>query len=583
MAGYTPNCACTTVQANQANYITLNGKQVLKQYFSQDQGKMVYAYLDPNVSGGIIYKAQKPNENSFANNANSAQQRTHSKDAFSSQKNQTARSSNQGQYRSSQSNSNNSSQASQTHSLSFQKKPGTDDAYLTLPPGKSITVDQENGAGKLVIQNLTDRTDGGYAFRTQHEAAQSRKNIVIKQSPNRYGGYDYSVIDDTHKKNNGDKAEQRLYLPENNRSYNKEGNNVRTYKISTFGRASQYLSFPYDDSKQTLRDTKGQIKQRQTIADMQPNLDVDIDPGDSVNYLRPQGLDGSSSTVMIGDDKYEVSNKNESRFAYLIHRKQEDGSFKTFYATDSNIKDEKPLDKNALTYNFDLEFKFIEKISKNVRVSDEIKFQENPSKYEPQDVQDYKAAKNNLKEQSHDTTLLTQDQEDRINKLLQETTYKTSLPVKEKTAILQDLSNKINEIKTEDIALRKEKASERDASSENLLDELFGIPKPAVPTDDLDSLFNTDPSANNNLPAQETKEVDPLEDLFKPIEDKIELPVPKTGNEETKSTGGVLFKMFPEQQSNSLLPGTNFLEPQIDWGQELKKMNDDARLIFPVK
>ena len=180
MAGYTPNCACTTVQANQANYITLNGKQVLKQYFSQDQGKMVYAYLDPNVSGGIIYKAQKPNENSFANNANSAQQRTHSKDAFSSQKNQTARSSNQGQYRSSQSNSNNSSQASQTHSLSFQKKPGTDDAYLTLPPGKSITVDQENGAGKLVIQNLTDRTDRGNAFRTQHEAAQSRKNIVIK-------------------------------------------------------------------------------------------------------------------------------------------------------------------------------------------------------------------------------------------------------------------------------------------------------------------------------------------------------------------------------------------------------------------
>ena len=321
-----------------------------------------------------------------------------------------------------------------------------------------------------MIQNLTDRTKEGYAFKTQQEAAQSRKNILIKQSPNRYGGYDYSVIDDTHKKNNGDKAEQRLYLPENNTRYNKDGNNVRTYKISSFGRASQYLSFPYEDSKQTFRDVKGQIKQRQTIDDMQPNLDV---KRDSVNYLRPKGLDGSSSTVMIGDNKYEVSNKNDSRFAYIIHKKQEDGSLKPFYAVDPDIKDVKPLDQDALSFNSDLGFKFIETISKEVSVSDQIKSQENPSKFEPQDVQDYKAAKNNLREQSLDTAFLTQDQEDRINKLLQEARYKDNLPIAQKTAIFEDLSMKINEIKSEDIAARREKALEQEANSEDFIGELF--------------------------------------------------------------------------------------------------------------
>ena len=288
-------------QKTDNRYTVINGRKVLKQYWSKDQNKMVYAHPDSRY--GVIYRAAKPDSMKQAKKPSyKAQPKT---DSFSSQ-----------------------TKTSKSKAAGFVTKPGSQDAYMTLKPGNQVVLDQEKGGAKIIVQNLTDRKANGYAFRSSALTEQSKKDIVIKRSPNRYGGHDYAVVDQTHKYA-GKAIEQKLRAPDPN-YHNPRKNNVRTYKVRSGGRQLEHLIFPYQDSKKNL----GKARKAKSPENLQPKMVKDLKPGDSVRHLRPAGLKGSTANIKLDGDNYEVQNTDPRDYAYLISRKQPDGSYKTFYRSE---------------------------------------------------------------------------------------------------------------------------------------------------------------------------------------------------------------------------------------------------------
>jgi hypothetical protein len=355
----------SSVVANKANYMSVNGKQVLRQYFSRDQGKIVYAHIDPKGIGGVIYKPYAPNNSPY-------QQRTNKPDSY------TDGSASQPETNNNSYRSNNSYSKNQS-SFTLQAT-GQCDAYgraiyrrvpiasvpinhvaapspsvqspasdplnfgnnntLTLAPGKQATLSAEKNGAKLVIQNQTYLGMHGKTIPSYRQgASQSSKNIEIKRTPNRYGDYDYSIV---HNKN-GRRVEQKLQLPTNNLKYNKAGNNTRTYHIRSGGAQYEYLTFGYTDSKD-----KSINKPRASSKDLMPNYKaLDLKSADSVMNIQP----GASGIINIDGKQFKLTNQSDKQYAYIISRKQPDGSSKVFYRTDSKLDQDIKLDPLAFIQN----------------------------------------------------------------------------------------------------------------------------------------------------------------------------------------------------------------------------------------
>lgn len=539
------NCGYST--ATQANYINVNGKRVLSQYFSKGQGKMVYAHKDSRGIGGVVYKPYKPGNSPY-------QQRTNKADAYSAKpstpsvnykSNDSYGSTNQrrssytlqptGQYdrygraiyrrvpsqtqnyrQQAQPRTQQQASSSSVNSLKF----GSDNS-ITLAPGRQVALSVEKGGAKLVIQNQTYAEMHGNRISSYRQgASQAPKNIQIKRTPNRYGDYDYSIV----QYKNGKKKEQRLSLPDTNLGYNPKKNNARIYHIRSGGRYYDDLTFGYKDVKDiTVR------KPRVSKKDLQPQQ-VRLAPGESVINISPHG----TGTVNLNGKQYKVTNDKDD-FAYIIYRKQADGTTKPFYRTDSRFDADRELDSYL---NFDLDLSYIKDLPKpkEVQQAEQDKatdpFQDDKtafnalkesdlvSIFDADEVKALKKAKQELKAKVFDNDALNLPENSKlkseVENLLAEIPYSSELSVEKRADIIEKANSEVD-------SLLKALETKKEKPIGGIVTELN--PGSSQKSSLFDDLPSTDDKSNLNLddlfdslpakPKQGSNDSKELESLFK--------------------------------------------------------------------
>jgi hypothetical protein len=321
------NCGCSNTVSNQ--YINVNGKKVLSQYYSQDQGKMFYAHRDPSGINGVIYKPYKPGNSPY-------QQRTNRADSYSTNSNRRPsnsyynpnKSQNQNSvrksylqpigrdrygrtvYRRVYSNSSPSVKAFKTQAINSNYDQSGFENFMTLKPRQytSSAIKTEKGSASFGVRNL------------------SNKQVVIQRKKNRFGDYDYRAAfwgPDPAKP-----GKQKIHTYDLGANYkldNKFNHSTYNFESDRFGRVKlksrEDKKYPYPG-------------QRQSVADLQPRNDIKIGPGEQISYLSPKGRGNSKITLTHDGKKYELENDSKTSYGYVIYRKQPDGSTKLFFSSD---------------------------------------------------------------------------------------------------------------------------------------------------------------------------------------------------------------------------------------------------------
>jgi hypothetical protein len=313
--------------------------------------------------------------------------------------------------------------------------------YMILGPNMktSANIRTEKGAASFALEN------------------RSNKTITIQRKQNRYGDFEYRAAFMGEDPLRPGRQKMHTYDLGANYKYNNKYNHS-TYKFKS-DRFGEVKLESRDDRKYAYAGS------RESVKDLQPRMDIHMNPGDQVSYLSPNGLGRSSTTVSVDGRKYEIANNRKSDYGYVIYRKQEDGSRKIFLKSDSPSAVEEEFKPDDYYSGFEVkDLGEIPKSKEEIQLEkdklddpfkDDISLKEALEKAElispnldAPELSDFKKAKNALRREIMFNFSLESSKQAEIDELLKTTNFSDDLSLEEKSNILSDISSKIKEIKT---------------------------------------------------------------------------------------------------------------------------------------